>query len=188
MKKTIFTTTILLFSILFLTLSASCNQPTDKKEENKSDSFNETLTEQQMPSGEKWLKSIFECDNSSGFCFPNEEKVTTERYYEFFVESLGIYEYPMFDTEEERVAAEKEYINKWKDIYPINEDISYPLGRGNGIGFGDHLENVIITPQSNTKYTVLIDYGGDIKAITEVTLVQNGNSYLIDYMNSEYIE
>ena len=36
-------------------------------------------------------------------------------------------------------------------------------------------------------YTVLIDYGVEMNAITEVTLVRNGDSYLIDYMKSEYI-
>lgn len=188
MKKTIFTTTTLLCSIFVFTISTSCNQFSAKKEENKSDSFKEVINEQQISSGEKWLKSIFECDNGNGYCFPDEEKVTTERYYEFFIETIGITEYPMFETEEEKIAGEKEYKNKWKDIYPLHEYISYPFGRGNGSGHGDHLQNVTITPLSDMKYNVLINFGGTLKAITEVTLVAHDNSYLIDYMESEYIE
>ena len=188
MRKKIITTTTLICSIFLFTISAGCNQPSDKKEDNNSDSFEEAINEQQVVSGEEWLKSIFECSNGSGYCFPDEEKVSTERFYEFFIESIGIYEYPMFETENEKTAAEKAYKNKWTDIYPLNEEISYPFGRGNGLGHGDKLKNVIITPQSDTKYTVLIDYGGEINAITEVTLMPNGNSYLIDYMQSEYIQ
>ena len=166
----------------------SCGQSSDKKEEQESNTIEEVINEQEISSGEKWLRSIFECKNGNGYCFPDEEEVTTKRYYEFFIESLSIHEYPMFETEEERIAGEKEYINKWKNIYPLKEDVSYPLGRGNGSGAGDHLEDVTITPLSHLKYNVLINFGGNIRAITEVTLVSHNNSYLIDYMESEYIE
>lgn len=64
----------------------------------------------------------------------------------------------------------------------------YPFGRGNGTEYGDHLRNVVIITQSEMNYTVLIDYGIEMDALTEVTLVRNGDSYLIDYMKSEYIE
>ncbi len=188
MKKIIFTTTTLLCSILAFTISTSCGQSSAKKQENKSESVEEVINDQEISSGEEWLKSIFLCDNGNGYCFPDEEKVTTKRYYEFFIESLAIREYPMFETEEEEIAAEKEYVNKWKDIYPLKEDVSYPLGRGNGSGHGDPLENVTITPLSDMKYNVFINFGGTIKAITEVTLVTHEDSYLIDYMESEYIE
>ena len=94
----------------------------------------------------------------------------------------------MFETEAGKIVAEKEYKNKWKNIYPLTGVISYPFGRGNGTGSGDYLEDVIITHQSDTKYTILIDYGGGIKALSKVTLVDKDNSFLIDYMESEYIE
>lgn len=186
-KKIIYTTT-LFCSILLFTLSTSCIQPSNKKEKDNSVSLTEGINEEKAPSGQEWLQSIFQCDDGSGYCFPNEEKVTTERYYEFFIETIGIYEYPMFESEDERIVAERAYKNKWKDIYPLDEEVSYPFGRGNGIGYGDPLRNVIITQESDTKYIVLIDYGGEVRALTEVTLIANDNSYLIDYMKSEYVE
>ena len=188
MRKKIITTTTLMCSILVFTISASCNQSSGKKEDNNSETFEEAINEQQVLSGEEWLKSIFQCSNGSGYCFPDEEKVSTERFYEFFIESIGIYEYTMFETEDEKTAAEKAYKNKWTDFYPLEEEISYPFGRGNGLGYGDKLKNIIITPQSDSQYSVLIDYGDEVNSITEVTLIPNGNSYLIDYMKSEYIE
>lgn len=183
---------MLLYSVLFLTVFVSCNQSSDKnqdkKEVEKSDTLKEATNEQEVLSGEQWLKSIFQCDdNDTGYCYPNEEEVTTEQYYEFFVESLAIYEYPMFDSEDERIAAEKAYKKKWKDIYPLDDEVSYPFGRGNGTTEGDQLQSVVVTPESNNRYTLVIDYGGETKAITEVTLIANGNSYLVDYMISEYI-
>ena len=148
----------------------------------------EVTNELQISAGAKWLKSIFQCSNGSDYCFPDEEKVITERYYEFFVESLGIFEYPDFETEDEQIAAENAYKKKRKDIYPLDIEVLSPFGRGNGIGSGDQLKNVTITPHSETKFTVIIDYGDEIKTTTELTLIANGNSFLIDYMKSEYIE
>ena len=188
MRKTLICTTTFVCSILLLAVSTSCNKPSPKKEKSKANLFEEAINGQQNLSGEEWLKSIFHCENGNGFCFPDEEKVTTERYYEFFIETIGIYEYPTFETEEERVAAEQAYKNKWKDVYPLEDEMLYPFGRGNGTEYGDELRNVIIITQSDTEYTVLIDYGVELKAFTEVTLIHNGDSYLIDYMKSEYIE
>ena len=188
MKKPIFTATILLSSILLFTMSTSCNQHSGKTEANKSDSLKEVINDQSIPSGGKWLKSIFQCGDGSNYCFPNEEKVCTKRYYEYFVESLGIYEYPDFETENERIAAEKAFKNKWKDIYPLETEVLSPFGRGNGLEAGQKLNDVSIASISDTKYTVVIDYGDGIKTTTEVTLIANGKSFLIDYMKSEFIK
>ena len=188
MKKTVDITIITICSILLLVVSASCNQPSSKKSEGSSESYKNKIVEQHTSSGEIWLNSIFQCDVGSGFCFPDEERVTTDRYYEFFIETIGIYEYPTFETEDERLVAEEAYKNKWKDIYPLEDVMLYPFGRGNGTEYGDHLRNVVIITQSETEYTVLIDYGIEMNTITEVTLVRNGDGYLIDYMKSEYIE
>ena len=188
MKKKILTATSLLCFILMLILSTGCNQNSYKTEGNKSDSLKEAVNDQPNSSGEKWLKSIFQCNNGSDYCFPNEEKVCTKRYYEYFVESLGIYEYPDFETDNEQVAAEKAFKNKWKDIYPQDAAILSPFGRGNGVETGMELKNVNIIFHSDYKYTVVIDYSDGIKTTSEVTLIANGNSFLIDYMKSEYIE
>ncbi len=188
MKKPIFTATILLSSLLLFTILTSCNQLSVKTEENKSGSLQKATDNQQISSGEKWLKSIFHCDDGSNYCFPNEEKVCTKHYYEYFVESLGIYEYPDFETENDQIAAEKAFKNKWKDIYPQDAVVLSPFGRGNGVETGMKLKNVNIIPHSDLKYTVVIDYSDEIKTTSEVTLIANGRSFLIYYMKSEYIE
>ncbi len=180
MKKSILITTIQLCILLLLSISTSCNKSSNKKEDTKSESEN--------TSGEKWLKSIFQCDNGSDYCFPDEEKICTKRYYEFFIESLAIFEYPDFETEAARKAAEKAYKKKWKDTYPLDVEVLSPFGRGNGLEAGQKLENVSITSLSDSKYTVIIDYGEGIKTTTGITLVPNGKSFLIDYMKSDYIE
>ena len=94
----------------------------------------------------------------------------------------------MFESEVERIAAEKTYKNKWRDVYPLDGNVSYSFGRGNGIGYGDPLKNATISSQSDTEYTVIINYRGDINAINHFNLIPNGNSYLIDYIKTEYIE
>ena len=188
MKKNIFTAASLLFSLLMLAVFTGCNQHSNETAGNKSDSLKEAISEQQITSGEKWLKSIFECQNKHDFCFPNEEKVCTERYYAFFIESLEIFEYPDFETENERIAAEEAFKRKWEGIYPLDVPVLSPFGRGNGIESGQQLKNVAITSHSDMKYTVTIDYGGGIIAKSEVTLIGNDGSFLIDYMKSDYID
>ena len=188
MKKRILITTMLLCSMLVFTISTSCNQNAGKKEESKSNSLKETINEQQILSGEAWLKSIFECNDGKDLCFPDEEKVFTERYYQFFIESLGIYEFPDFETEKERIAAEKAYKNKWKDIYPLGKEVWAPFGRGNGIVKGDKLENVIVTPISDLKFTVIIEYGEGTVISNSLLLVPSGDSFMIDYIETELIE
>ncbi len=186
MKKMIHTTTTLLFIILLFCILASYSSRSGKKEDNKSEK--KLVDKQQISSGEIWLKSIFQCNNGKDYCFPDEEKVCTKRYYDFFVESLEIFEYPDFETEDAQTAAENAYKKKWKDIYPMDVEVLSPFGRGNGLESEQKLKNVSITSLSDTKYTVVIDYGDDIKTTSEVTLIANGNSFLIDYMKSEFIE
>lgn len=175
-----------MFVLLLLCISISCNLHSDKKEDtNFEKDFD---NKQQISSGEKWLKSIFQCNNGIDYCFPDEEKVFTERYYQYFIESLEIFEYPDFETENEQIIAEKAYKKKWKDIYPLDVEVISPFGRGNGLVSGQKLKNVRITCISDQKYTIIIDYGEGIKTSTEVTLVPNGNSFLIDYMKSNFIK
>ena len=187
MKKNMITAASLLCSILMFAVSTGCNQQSNEAVGNRSDSLKAT-TDQQISSGEKWLKSIFQCQNENDYCFPDEEKVCTARYYEFFIESLEIFEYPDFETENERIAAEEAFKRKWEGIYPVDVPVLSPFGRGNGIESGQQLENVAITSHFDMKYTVTIDYGGGIKATSEVTLIGNDDSFLIDYMKSDFIE
>lgn len=142
----------------------------------------------QTSSGEKWLISIFECQSGSDFCFPDIEKVFTDQYLEFYYESLEIYEYPDFETEEEQIAAEKKFKNKWKNIYSSDAYIWPPFGMGNGIEVGYKLKNVTITQVSNLKYTILIDFGEENIFSNTVFLVPLGDAFLIDFIETDLIK
>lgn len=166
MNKTIFTTTALLCSILMLTLSTSCNSD----------------------SGEKWLNSIFQCENGTDYCLPNDRDVFTERYYEFYLESLEIFEYPNFDTKEEEVAAKESYRKRWTGIYPLDHYIWSPFGRGNGMDAAERLENVTITRISNLEYNVLVEYLDGNVFSNDLLLVSSGDTFLIDYIATELRE
>ncbi len=188
MKKRFLITTILLYSILLLTMSISCSQSSGKNNENKSNLMDETINEQQVISGETWLKSIFQCQDGNGYCFPDEESVLTEQYYQFFIESLQIFEYPDFETEVEQKAAEEAYINRWKDVYPVCKEIWYPFGRGNGVEPGFKLKNVVVTHLSDLIYSVLIHFDEDDLFLSTLSLVQSGEGFLIDYVETVHLE
>ena len=188
MNKTILSAAIFICSLLVVALSIGCTQSSGKTGENKSDSLKKTTSEQQVVSGETWLKSIFNCQDGNGYCFPDEERVLTEQYYQFFIESLQIFEYPNFETEEEQIAAEEAYKNKWKDIYPLGKEIWYPFGRGNGVEPGFLLKNVVITHLSDLIYSVMVHFGEDDLFLSTLSLVQFGDSFLIDYIETVYLE
>ena len=188
MTKRIFITSTLLCSILIAALSISCNQSAGKTVKGKSARLKETISEQHILAGERWLKSIFNCQDGIGYCFPNEESVLTEQYYQFFIESLRIFEYPDFETEKEQIVAEEAYRNKWKDIYPLGKEIWYPFGRGNGVEPGFKLKNVVITHLSDLIYSVMIHFGEDDLFLSTLSLVASGGEFLINYIESEYLE
>ena len=187
-KKTIFFTTTLLFSILVVALSIGCNQTSRNQEDNISSSMMEKIDAQQIASGDKWLKSIFRCSDAIGFCLPDEEKVFTERYLEFYHQELENFEYPEFETQEERLTVEKTFKNKWKSIYPLGNEVWAPFGRGNGMEAGDKSENVTITHLSDLKFTALIDYGGENAFFNALILVPSGDAFLIDYIETFEID
>ena len=188
MKKRFLITTTLLYSILLVTMSISCSQSSNNTDKYKSDSLKETISEQQVISGETWLKSIFQCQDGNGYCFPDEESVLTEQYYQFFIESLNIYEYPDFETEEEREVAEEAYEDKWKDVYPLDKDVLYPFGRGNGVEKGFNLKNVTISHLSDLKYSLLVDYGVEGIFLNALLLVPSDDAFLIDYIETKYLD
>ena len=188
MRKIVFITTTLVCLMLLFSIFTSCNQLSGKKEGNESNSMNEAISEQEIPSAEKWLKSIFECEDGNGYCLPADRDVFTDRYNKFFLESLEIFEYPDFKTEKDRVSAEDVYRKKWKDIYPLGKEIWTPFGQGNGMEAGDKLENVTIISISDLEYTVLVDYGEGSVFSNDVLLVLSGDAYLIDYIETELIE
>ncbi len=188
MKKTILSAAISICLLLVVALSIGCTQSSGKTDENKFASLKKTTNEQQIVSGETWLKSIFNCQDGNGYCFPDEERVLTEQYHKFFIESLQIFEYPNFETEEGQIAAEKAHEQKWKDIYPVGKEIWYPFGRGNGVEPGFHLKNVVITHLSDLIYSVMVHFGEDYLFLSTLSLVQYGDEFLIDYIETVYLE
>ena len=188
MKKSILSSTTLLFSILAIALSTSCNQAARNQEDNTSGSLMGKTDAQQIASGDKWLKSIFQCSAEIGYCLPDEKKVFTERYLEFYHEKLEIYEYPEFEAQEEQIAAEKVFKNKWKMIYPLGKEVWAPFGMGNGMEAGDKLENVTITHLSDLKFTALIDYGEENVFFNTLVLIPSADAFLIDYIETALID
>ena len=188
MIKRTFTRITLLCTILITALLTGCNQSSGKNSESKSTRVKETINEQQVLPSHTWLKSIFSCQEGNGYCFPEEERVLTEQYYQFFIESLQIFEYPDFETEVEQKAAEEAYINRWKDVYPVGKEIWYPFGRGNGVEPGFKLKNVVVTHLSDLIYSVMIHFGEDDLFLSTLSLVQSGNGFLIDYVETVHLE
>ncbi len=181
-------TTILIYSILVVAMSTSCNLNYGKTDHNKFTLMKEPINEQQILSSGKWLKNIFKCSDGYGYCFPDEENVLTERYYQFFIESLEIFEYPNFETEEEQITAIEAYRNKWKDIYPLDKAVWPPFGRGNGIEAGFKLKNVVITHLSDLMYSVMIHFDEDDLFLSTLSLVQSDDDFLIDYIETVHLE
>ncbi len=143
----------------------------------------------EISKGEQWLKLVFACaDDENAFCFPDEEKICTERYYTYYTEYMRVFEYPNFETDEEQKAAEMEFKNKWKDIYPTGVEIWTPFGRGNGVEIGQKLKNVSIAHIEGLKYMVTVDYGDGLVFKNEITLVPHENEFLIDYFKTELVE
>ncbi|MDD3739352.1 MAG: hypothetical protein PHP31_08690 [Lentimicrobiaceae bacterium] len=139
--------------------------------------------------GEEWLGLVFTCaDEENAFCFPDEEKICTERYYDYYTEYMEIFEYPNFETHEEQKAAEMGFQNKWKDIYPVGVKMWSPFGRGNGMEVGQKLKNVSIAHIEGLKYLVTVDYGDGLVFKNEVTLVPHEDAFLIDYFKTELVE
>lgn len=169
---------------------ASCNGSQTNKEANKEkQSAESSNTEQSAAKGEQWLKLIFSCtEDENAFCFPDEESICSERYYTYYSEYMEIFEYPDFETEAEQAAAEKQFNEKWKDIYPVGEELWSPFGRGNGVELGQRLKNVSIAHNKDLKYTVTVDYGDGLVFKNEVTLVPYDDVFQIDYIKTELVE
>lgn len=174
----------ILIAIMIL-IAISCTG--NKKQKNKVNIDDEL--EQLSTKGAEWLKLIFTCaDNENDFCFPDEESICSERYYAYYIEYMDIFEYPDFETEAEQKAAEKQFNDKWKDIYPVGDEIWSPFGRGNGMEIGQRLKNVSITHRKGLEYTVTVDYGDDLVFKNEVTLVPYDDVFQVDYIKTEFIE
>jgi len=188
MKKTCLSFIALLCSIMLLAISAGCDSQPASNETNPSVVLKETVNKQQVSSGEAWLKNIFQCKHSNGYCLPYPKEVLTERYLEFYQDQLSIFEYPDFATEGDLIAAEHAYKSKWGDVYPLGKDVWAPFGMGNGMEAGDRLDRVSIRHISGFKYSVVIDYGAGLVFSNDVTLIALDDMFLIDYIETNLIE
>lgn len=131
-----------------------------------------------------WLNSIFECENEEfKFCFPDEEKVLTQDFYQFLIESnqfhIDSYELNSIDKN----YLENKLKNKWPN-YKISKEETWPFGRGNGDV--KYLEKVEIEPLGNKKYFVRIQYSDDFSTDNEVELIKTDNGFLIDFIETKY--
>lgn len=184
MKKIIIFPAALLSSLIAVTVLTGCDQ-SSANEVSKPAVVKEAIDKQQVSVGEKWLQSIFsQCKSGHGYCLPDDEKIFTKRYKEFYQEQLEIFEYPDFATEDELIAAKQAYKNKWKDIYPLDKEVWPPFGQGNGMMAGDTLENVSISRTADLQYNVLVEYNhGDIFSSNLLLIPANG-TFLIDFIDT----
>lgn len=90
MKKIITFLAALLSSIIAVTVLTSCDQST-ANEVSKHAVVKDTTDKQQVSRSEAWLKNIFsQCKSGHGFCLPDDEKIFTKRYMEFYQEQLQV--------------------------------------------------------------------------------------------------
>lgn len=136
----------------------------------------------------EWLASLFKCKNENKFCFymETEEKATTKRFYNFMIDSEQIYGASNL-SEEEIPLAKKKYEQKWSNIYPLRKDIE-PWLFGRGQDDMENIKNVKIEKIANLKYRIFVEYDDSYQTFNEVTLLENNNSYLIDYCATEFLE
>lgn len=155
--------------------------------QNKINTNENNIIEINKDDAEKWLEDIFKCKNSNSLCYSidKEEKICTKRFMDFLIDSNEIYG-PTNLTDQEFTDAEIKYKKKWSKIYPLYTEEMWLFGRGQ-----DDIENikkVEITKISPLKYTVFIDYDGDIKTTNEVTLISTKNGYKIDYCKTKFLD
>ena len=173
---------------MVLALVSGCDQNSAHQNDSQSIVLQERVSEQQVSSGARWLNSIFQCKSSNGYCLPDQNMLFAERYLEFHQETLKLFEYPDFETKDERVAAEKVYKNKWGNIYPLGQEVLTPFGMGNGMQVGDRLANVAISHIVDFEYSVLVDYGENIVFSNKVRLIPADNTFFIDYIETTLIK
>lgn len=151
---------------------------------------NENVTENSTAQdpAKDWLASLFKCTNGNKFCFylETEEKATTQRFYEFMIDSERIYGATNL-TEEDMPLAKKKYQEKWSKTYTLRTDME-PWLFGRAQDDMENIRNVKIEKIADLKYRVFVDFDESYQTLNEVTLVKNKNSYLIDYCKTKFLD
>lgn len=137
---------------------------------------------------EAWLEDIFTClGTSTGrYCYylDKEDALCTKRFLEFLKDANAIYG-PSNLTDEEMPIAETAYKAKWGKIYPLYTQETWLFGRGNDDALD--IRDVKIDKVSESKFIVFIDYGDNIRTKNEVQLVNDQDSYKIDYCKTTFL-
>lgn len=140
-------------------------------------------------SAQRWLESIFQCtDPSSGkYCYylDKEEALCTKQFWKFLQDANEIYG-PSNLTDAEFPKAEAAYKTKWGKIYPLYTEETWLFGRGNDDALA--INDVKIEKISDNKFSVLIDYGNDIRTKNELQLLREQGSYKIDYCKTTFLQ
>ncbi|HUH34567.1 MAG TPA: hypothetical protein VL022_01920 [Moheibacter sp.] len=160
----------------------SCDKTTENTVDNpiNNDEISVETTADDV-AGFDWLTLIFECEDPTQFCFPNEYEVCTERFMEFLIEGNQIYGASPL-SEKEKVTAKQLYQKKWNGIYPLQTEEVWPFGRGNGDV--THLNNVVIEKLGGLTYSVFVTYEPGYATQNTVKLVPNGDAFLIDFIET----
>lgn len=173
----------------FNSKTSDCAIRSAEKAPTNTENISLSTSESKSPqiSGEKWLKSIFKCKNSSKYCFPNQEKVCTKRFLRFMKDKMELFG-PSNMTDRELRQALKKYKSTWGKIYNLNNEEYYFLGNPSEMETGiSKLKSVSIKRLAPTKYRVDIDFVEGYKSTNEVILVPDGKAYKIDFIASETI-
>lgn len=147
-----------------------------------------TLWPKNQPSdkGREWLQRIFSCPDGEGHCLPEEEKVLSNRFWQFVKASNTLYMQAYTRTKEAQEKAEAAYKAQWATTYPLYTEEIWPFGRGNG---GERkLRQVEISPLGGENYRVTIDYASSYRTVNRVRLIQDKGHFLIDYIKTDVIE
>lgn len=138
--------------------------------------------------GQLWIENIFKCKGKEGLCFyvDDEPNLTTKRFYDFMLDSQEIFGASAL-TEEELPKAKADYEKKWSSVYPLRTtDEPWLFGRGQDDML--NIRNVKITKLGDLNYLVFVDYDGNIRTESKVTLVKENGSFKIDYSDTHFLE
>lgn len=162
------------FLFLFLFVFYSCDQSSQKTKV-EIDEIGQNPEVDDM--GLEWLKSIFNCSDSDGYCYPeDEESVFNERFWNYMVAVNNIHMRGEYLEEGEREILQKA-VDEGEKYYTYFDREYWPFDRGSDT---TELMDVNIKSVGDLKYEVDISYSENFKTKSLVTLIQDNDSFLID--------
>ncbi len=174
------------FSVLNMIFPAAKNNKAARNDPQKKNIKIPFVEEQPGNKGYEWLESIFTCPTGSGYCFPDENQIFTERFQRFLRETNKLYAQAYNRTPEAQEKIKAAYTVRWEPVYTLYKEETWPFGRGNG-GI-NKLQHVDIRSVGGRDYVVTIDFSPSYQTINRVTLIRENNHFLIDYIQTDYID